>query len=189
MAVIPGIFSGSQTTKPVINALRKAGCEPTDNFAQADIVVAHSAGCLWAHQISDRQRLILIDPLYWPGRTISQRIRSRLKSNAAFRSYDIPYRAWLSKQLWGMYYAFFDIRRTAYILRQSPKFSLDALLAHRSVILVRNQYDDWLTPDLGSLLDRHKDTRLVELPGEHDDLVYNPTPYIDLVQSIAGIKG
>ncbi len=179
-----GIFGGERQGKRLRRELHKAGYTVTKNEAEADIIIAHSAGCFWLPQAPTSQTFVLIDPPYWPGKTIRERARSKGKSHWDFRTYRFPLYIWITHSLWGTYYAVRDLRRTLQIMRFAPQYDLSKIITNHKVVLIRNEGDDWLTPNLDELLRQHPGTSLHIVPGDHDDLYYHPERYVDLLQSV-----
>ncbi len=128
IAVIPGIFAGNYVTRALRKALERSGHKVVSDTASADIVLAHSAGCFWLPPADPKQTVILIDPLYWPGKSVGERARSRARSNAHFRDHNISFDAWLARNLWGTYYAMVTAPRTIRIIRQSRTFDLPSVI-------------------------------------------------------------
>lgn len=181
-----GIFAGERNGRRLRRALRQAGYGITRKFGDADIIIAHSAGCFWLPPASKSQHYLLIDPPYWPGRAVGERARSRARTNFRFRTYGYPLRYWLARNLWGLYYAARDLPRTVRIVRFAAKYDLEAIVRGRNVTLVRNEHDDWLTPDLERLQTVNPQLRTVEMPGDHDHFSYHPEAYVHLLQSVYG---
>lgn len=71
------------------------------------------------------------------------------------------------------------------IMRCAPTFDLAQAIADRDVLLVRNKYDDWLTPDFTNLKKSNPQLETIELPGDHDDITHNPERYVELIESLA----
>ncbi|HEY4161172.1 MAG TPA: alpha/beta hydrolase [Candidatus Saccharimonadales bacterium] len=184
VAILPGIFSGLRTTRRLRKLLRRAGYQIITDTMMADIILAHSAGPLWLPQTSDHQTIVLVNPPYWPGRTIRERARDRLHSNLRFYERGVPLRYWLARQFWGTYYVLRNPRRTHYVLRNMSTYDLQATLKSGKVVLVRSQLDDWLTPDLDGLKRAYPKLIVIELPGDHDDFNYHPEHYVELLQSL-----
>ena len=65
----------------------------------------------------------------------------------------------------------------------SFNFDLESDVMHPHTIVVRNSNDPWITPKLNKLARLNPHMRIVQLPGDHDDIWLNPKPYIDLLQS------
>ncbi len=126
----------------------------------------------------------MVDPPYWPGKTIWGRVRARSRSNLLFYRDGYPFHVWLIRNLWGIYYAVAETKRTLRIIRAARTFDLAKAINDQTVILVRNEHDDWLTPNLDMLQHDNPKLQIVHLPGDHDDFHYNPQAYVDLVQSL-----
>lgn len=185
VAILPGIFSGRQTTRRLRELLKRAGYEVIEHAAEADTLLAHSAGPLWLPRASAKQKIVLIDPPYWPGKTIRERARERGRSNFRFHERGVPLRAWLVRQLWGIYYALRNPLRTRYVLRHMADFNLLHAIRNHNVVLVRNEHDEWLTPDFTDLRRAHPNLAIIELPGDHDGFNYHPERYVNLLQSMS----
>jgi hypothetical protein len=178
-----GIASGERQGKRFRRALKQAGYKVIKDAAKADIIVAHSAGCFWLPEAPTHQKLMLIDPPYWPGKTVGERGKQRLKTNLHPRkqNYHIPY--WLARNLWGLFYVIRDIKRTRAIVRLAGIYDLATVVQNHRALLIHNDDDDWLTANLEELDQTNPNLIVRHLPGDHDNCWYNPQPYIDLLQS------
>jgi hypothetical protein len=163
----------------MLHALDQAGFTIVDNPYEAAVVIAHSGGCLLVAEDMPAQKVILIGPCYWPGRSIpNSLIRKNINDFRIYR-HEHTVRQWANKFSWNCFYFWNMPRNFAMLraLRDSPSWRA------RNVTVVRNHDDSFCTPDLKSLPFTHK-ARFVELPGQHDDLWVHPTPYINLLQSL-----
>ena len=70
VAVIPGFGEGAWHQKRLLNAFEKLGYIAEADAAQADIIIAHSAGCFYLPKVRPQQQVVLIGPPYWPGRSV-----------------------------------------------------------------------------------------------------------------------
>jgi hypothetical protein len=183
VAVLYGIFAGPAAGRGVQKALLAAGYSLTTSAATADIIIAHSAGCFWLPPASPGQRYILIDPPYWPGQSVSTRAGARLMSHLHFHNYGYTFAAWCARNGWVIYYALRDAQRTFRIMRHARQFDLTQVIQSRDITLVRNQFDDWLTPNLAELQKQFPQLRIQNMPCDHDHLLYHPEAYINLLQS------
>lgn len=179
-----GIFSGEHNGQRLRKVLTSSGYEVVKNTAEADFIMAHSAGCFWLEDATERQKLILIDPPYWPGKTIRERASAQRQANFKFRQYEYHFRPWIAKNLWGVYYAVRDFRRTVRIIRYAFRFNLeDTVSSHQHTLLVRNHQDTWLTPELSALKRLNHKLNIIEVPGSHEDITHHPERYVALLQS------
>jgi hypothetical protein len=186
IAILYGVVGGPHSQIRLLPTLRAAGYIITDNVSEADVILAHSAGCLWLPQSSSQQTLLLVGPPYWPGKRIRQSIKERGRSNFRFRQHGYPFSRWLIRNLWGIYYLFAQAKRTWYILRHIAEFNLEQVVRAHNTIIVHNEYDEWLTPDLERIRQLNPQTKIIRLSGDHDDLHYNPAVYVNLLQSMHG---
>jgi len=179
-----GIFGGEGSGRRLRKALQQAGYVVTKKVAEADIIMAHSAGCFWLPDASSGQKIMLIDPPYWPERSIADRRRTRIRRNFQFSTYAYPPLQWVTHNLWGVYYGVRDHKRTKRIIRHAPTYNLEQVVKNRPVLLVRNEHDDWLTPDLDAIQRTNPKLRVVHVPGDHDDIIYHPKRYVELLKTL-----
>lgn len=181
-----GIFGGPLRAKRFAQALTKAGHTLEPNAAQAEVVICHSAGCFWLPEPSTKKQFfILIDPPYWPGKTITERARDRARSHLQYATFGYPFRHWLHRTAISAYYAVIDASRTRRIRKFAPSYDLTEVVKDRRGILVRNEHDDWLTPNLQDFSKENPNFKVVQMPGDHDDCWFDPKPYIELLKTIA----
>lgn len=161
----------------MLRALNKAGFAVTKDPYRADVIIAHSGGCLLVPGNSPAYKIVLIGPVYWPGRSVlGNSIRKNINDFKRHRQ-DHLTRQWANKLRWNSYY-FWNMPRNFAMLRtlkNSPSWCA------QNVTVVRNREDNFCTPDLKSLPFTHK-AQFVELPGQHDDIWLHPEPYINLLQ-------
>jgi hypothetical protein len=177
-----GVLSGERNGVRIRKQLKHAGYQVVKKRSTADIIIAHSAGCFWLPDAPTVQKLVLIDPPYWPGRTIRERGKVRVRTNFKFREYGYAFRYWLIRNIWGIYYLIRDAKRTRRIVKHATAFDLPSIIRGHTVILVRNEHDDWLTPDLGPLMQAHPKLQIRYMPGDHEHFIYHPKAYVDLLQ-------
>lgn len=179
-----GILSGKLSGARLERALRSAGYELVDDALQAEVILAHSAGCFWLPEAPSGKKLVLIDPPYWPDKSIRERARSQRRANLQFRQFGYSFFPWFRRNLWGLYYVVRDIRRSLRIVRYAREFNLEnTIRTHDHILLVRNHSDTWLTPEYARLKQLNHTLETVELPGSHEDLTHHPERYVELLQS------
>jgi hypothetical protein len=150
------------------------------------VVIAHSGGCYHvALGLRQEQLLVLIAPPYWPGRSLLLRSQSMtLQMLRAIRPGNEPIKQ-ANKTLHNIFFLFWHAGKNLAILHRARKYDLEQELRHPKTILVRNQNDPWLTPNFRDLQRFNKQLKLIELPGDHDDIWLHPEPYINLIESEA----
>jgi hypothetical protein len=184
VAFLYGALEGPAHGKRFQQALTQAGYAVTPDPSSADIVVAHSGGCMLVPLDKPGQTTLLINPTYWPGNV--PRKQAARKSMQDCRQYGTRNALrQLQHHLWNVWYLLTDWRHSRELLRAAKRFDFpnDIAIPAGRVIVVRNEHDPWLTDNLGALQQAHPNIQLVHLPGNHDDCWYNPQIYVNLLQS------
>jgi len=165
-------------------ALAQHGFTTVANPRDADVVIAHSGGCYHVTLgLRPEQLLILIAPTYWPGRSLMLRSQSMsLQMLRAIRRGNEPIHQ-INKNIHNIFFLFWHASKNLAMVHHARQYNLEQELQHPNTILIRNQNDPWLTPNFRDLKRFNKNLRLVELPGDHDDVWLHPEPYIDLIES------
>lgn len=177
-----GILGGKHSMKPFIQALARQGIQTIAEPHKADVLIAYSAGCFWAPQPHAKQTLILVDPPYWPGRSLPSRAWQRAFSNTHPMQYGYTWQAWASRQLWALYYTPRDILQAWRIIRAARHYDLASVVQQQPVTILRSQYDDWLTPDFADLKQLNEHTVCLTAPGDHDGITYLADDYAEIIQ-------
>jgi hypothetical protein len=183
VAIQHGFASGKRQSIQLQKELRAKGYAVVSQALDADIIIAHSAGCFWLPAAPTHQRILLIDPPYWPGKSVRQRSSDRLRRNFQFRKYNYGFNLWLKRNLWGIFYSLRDLKYTWDIIKHAQQYDLAAIIHSHQAILVRNDDDDWLTSDLTGISKANPNLTIVRLPGDHDDCYYHPEAYVKLLAS------
>lgn len=184
VAFLYGALEGPAHSKQFRRVLKRAGYAIGDKAAAADVVIAHSGGCMLVPLDKPEQLTLFINPTYWPGNV--PRKQAVRKIGRDFRHY-LTRRAFqrLRYHLWSGWYFLTDwghSRRLLAAAKQSD-FPNDIAIPAGQVIVARNEHDPWFTDDLRALQKAHPNIRIVHLPGDHDDCWFNPEPYVNLLQS------
>ncbi len=180
-AISHGWSSGKWHTKRFREALIEAGFRPIKNIAEADIIIAHSAGCYKLPKELRAKLIVLIGVPYWP----SQSILARL-----FRNKRADWSKIITQQ--GFWYAVQKLTWQAIYVILKPGLTFIGFLNHKRlhffenikdkrVILIRNEEDNLSSPDLIDSVKHYKNVHYVKMPGVHDDYYTNPKPYVDLI--------
>jgi len=184
VTIIYGFTEGAWHGKRFRRVFREHGYSVTERAAEADIIIAHSAGAFYVPKsLRSDQLLILIDPPYWPERPIMLRSRNMvLHMIQSIRKDNHPFYQ-LHKTVHNFVYLVRHQALNREMIRHARTFDLAAELKHPRTILVRNRHDPWLTPDLEHLKLIQPKLRIRQLPGGHDDCWHNPQRYVNLLQS------
>jgi len=180
VAVKQGWAGGKWHTRQFEQALKAAGYSITDEL-NADVVVAHSIACYDLKIKSPATYFILIDPPYWPGKSILSRFIEKQKQDNRNLKNRFGQKYLLQKIAWGIFYIFARPQYTLIALRGSGQLGFLDELAGKNVLIIRNRQDQLCSADIKVALEAYPDFYYYELPGQHDDYYTNPQPYIDLL--------
>lgn len=180
VAIIYGFAEGKWQGRLMRLALAEVGYRLENNPTLADVIIAHSGGCLILPNSKKQQEIILIDPPYWPGRPMLKSLFSQLLSDPTWRKQNGQLGYWLQKLLWNTYYIFRHPIRNLKMYVPSHKVRLFEILPQQEITIVRNQGDPWCSPETKSRAAKNN-IPFYELPGTHDDCWLNPEKYIKVV--------
>lgn len=182
--IIYGVTEGPWHGKRLKKQLLEQGYGITEDIAKADYIFAHSGGCYEVVLASEWQKVVLVNPTYWPGKTMVQRARLKVWHDAVvyFRSGLEWY--WLKKAGHSLFYLFRYLPKWLDMSKKSKQVSFDGIFSHSNTLLVRNDHDPWLTSDLATLKESYPSIEIHTLPGYHDDCWYNPNPYVALLAKL-----
>lgn len=176
-----GFSEGPWHSKHFAKELKKQGYQVTKHVAQADIVIAHSAGCFYTDEVTELQKLVLINPTYWPGRRNLPRGIIKIVHDFMLLVRPGYFLFSANKLLHNLWYGLVQPRRNKYMLGRVTKYNLEEELRLRSAVLVRNDYDPWLTPKIDHLAQINPKITIVHFEGDHDDCWRNPKKYISAI--------
>ena len=181
--IVFGFTEGKWHGKKFGRALRKRGHSLARKITDADVIFAHSGGCYDVGPLRDNQLLILNNPTYWPGRSLAARAKNMLlQLLIAVRPGNRPLYH-LYKSMHNIAYLPYHSRRNMFMTRRAQTFNLEQEITHHKTVLIRNNNDPWLTPDLHKLESLNPHLQIERLPGEHDDCWLHPNPYIDIMEN------
>lgn len=178
-----GFIEGRWHSKRFRRALRKRGYDVGRSLKNADVIIAHSGGCYDVPPLRDDQLLVLINPPYWPERSVRERTWNMAKQMIITLK---PGRHALysaRKTVRNLIYSVTRRRHNKRIAERTRTFRLVDEVRHSRTILVRNNNDPWLTPNLTELQKANPHLHIERLAGDHDDCWIKPNLYIDLIES------
>lgn len=177
--IVPGWAEGGWHTRKLSKALKSAGLQPTHRIKDMDVIITHSAGGLWIPPKAAPRLVVTIDPPYWPGRSGASSVYQNVIT-------DFPkqVRAWglknvLLKLAWNTFYIIIAPVRsviTPRILKQSDFVSS---MGGARFVIIRNKGDAFASADIKKVAG--DGIKYYELPGLHEDVWFNPKPYVDLI--------
>ena len=183
VAFIYGFTEGQWHGKRFRRLLRDHNYTITKEVTEADIVIAHSGGCFDVPKLKKQALLILINPPYWPERSLQVRSHAMTKQLiGAVRPGNQPFYH-THKTARNLTYLVRHARTNRYMMSRAKTFNLASEAIHVNTILVRNSNDPWLTSSLDYLQSKNPNLRIVRMSGDHDDCWLHPERYINLLQS------
>ena len=183
--IIYGFAEGPWQGRLFRRQLGKYGWVTIDEVENADIVIAHSGGCFYLPEPRKDQLTVLINPPYWPDKSL---LRSGLESAwhnfAVLLKAEVPTGFWLKKTAWNAFYVIVGIRKTLLIAVNARRRKFYLALKQCEVLLIRSEHDPWLSPDTPQLL-RGK-ARIIwrKAPGWHDHCWLYPDKYVEMIKSV-----
>lgn len=180
VAIKEGWASGEWFTEPLRQALAANGYQVTD-VLHADVIIAHSEACYGLTTKTPANLYILIDPPYWPGKSLAGRMFAKKHADNKNIRAKMGYKYWLNKTRHELVYTLAKPSLTTLALKNNGRLDFLSRFSSKAVYLVRNQNDYFCSPDIQTALAAYPNITYVALPGEHDDYYTNPQPYIDLV--------
>ena len=164
---------GSWHGKQFRKALMDYGYKATESSAEADIIIAHSAGCYMLPANTKAKLILLIGLPNWP---------NKLLMKCTFEKVSIERKNayWFNKTFWHLVYGalqpirLYNVYKT-YRQKYLPDFK------QSKVVLVHNQQDTYMQVENSQKLAKERKWLLINLNGQHDDMWQNTQPYIELV--------
>jgi hypothetical protein len=159
----------------LVEAMKRAGFTeaPID---EATVLIAHSAGSYLVRPLENNKIVLVIDPPYWPGRSLALRIFRKVWQDLKLRRGTPLYS--LKKMFWTDWAILTKPKMTVKAYRAThTKNELEAI--PNGALVIRNDDDVFCTPEIAKVIKN----KLITLPGLHDDCWHNPKPYVKLLES------
>ncbi|MDB5175209.1 MAG: hypothetical protein JWM81_67 [Candidatus Saccharibacteria bacterium] len=182
VAILYGFTEGRRHGHRMRKALRKAGYRVVRHPDDADILIAHSAGCFFTKDYKKATFVMLINPPYWPGKTLRKRAVERFFVDLKHGIRPTKIWFWAYKNCLNVYYGLSRFKRNWRLVIMALHFTLPKAVAHhKNVLVVRNHDDTWLSPELEAVKESQPAISIHHLSGEHDDCWRHPSRYIALL--------
>lgn len=179
-AISYGLAGGNLHSRHFRKAMVEAGFQHVAKD-EADIIIAHSAGCWLIPKNSSPQLVLYVGmPLanQKPSVTWRKALKSGYSNNSLRRNLKIS-----SKNT---FYSLTQPRRNIRIIRQASNFEPSTFKGARN-IFIANHFDPWPQgPKLGSFIDDHN-WAFLNLEGSHDNIWDNPERYVAIIKQYAGL--
>jgi hypothetical protein len=181
-AIIYGVAEGPFQSKKLRLALQKAGYRQTDS-READIIIAHSGGCLTVPKQARAKLFLHINPPYWPGKPLTKSVREKLTYDFRLRRQRHQLQRWVislaANGLYGL-----NLRRTiSMILPYFRAKQAFAKLPKSRHVFIRTHIDSYCDPASLLKATRGKHSYLT-MAGHHDDCWREPAPYVQAIQAL-----
>lgn len=180
VAIIPGWGGGAWHTQQFEESLLRSGFAVTDPI-RADVIIAHGISCYGLPKKTPAVLYVLIDPPYWPGKSIFLRFWEKIRQDVKNLRKTRGSKFVLAKYFWGLVYGVAKINYAVLSVKSVGGLDFLENAEGKNIWIVRNSEDVLCSPDIQLPLAGYKWAHLVNLPGDHDDYLTNPQPYIALL--------
>lgn len=177
--IITGWAEGRWHSRRFGQELEKRGLVKAPSAAKADIIIGHSAGCYMLPSKIKAETVVLINPPYWPGKSMVVRIfnNSIVGAPAQIRNWGLWW--FVRKRFWNGASTILRPLRIIKIWRSLQTMLVGLHDSH--IVIVRSSLDVFCSPDVHLLSRDYKNVSIREMKGLHEDCWHNPAPYIDLL--------
>lgn len=180
VCILYGLNEGPYMGRALRVTLLQAGFTITTDPLAADIIFAHSGGCLLVPPNNKARLIMQVGIPYWPGRLWLAGLARKVRREAALYRQERRLGQWGRKWLHHFLYAFnvpASVRMAQNLSYTKPWNS------RQPQIVIRNQFDEFCSPDIVQAPFNGPRT-FISLPGGHDDCWDHPEPYVSLLQSL-----
>ena len=186
VAILYGFGEGDYHGRAFVRKLREAGFDVVRQAKDADIVITHSGGCFFMPPL-DHQKFVIINPPYWPGKSLSVSTIQKVSIDFIDFARDGKILQWFWKTTVNLVHVFRYIFKTLTITLHAHRKRFYEALRDENTIIIRSSHDTFLSPDAEQLLEAKTghSVPLYTLPGHHDSCWRNPDPYIKLIKQFA----
>lgn len=178
-AISYGLAGGRGHGRKFSKLLQQAGWKPAKQASDADIIIAHSAGC-WLIPRSAKPKLVL-----YIGMPLAQAAPRRTWAAArkiAFQKSSLKYS--LKTNIQSGYYVSCQLRRTWGIIRQA-KTAQPVIFPKARSVFIANRHDLWPQSETLQTYLENRDWAFISLPGIHDDIWEHPERYVAIINHYA----
>lgn len=187
VAILYGIGEGDYHGRAFVAELQKAGFEVVRDARKADVVVTHSGGCFFLPPLELRQKFVLINPPYWPDRSLVNCTIQKVAIDFIDFVKDGKILSWLWKTVINLAHIGRYIFKVLTITLHAHKQRFYEAIHDEHTIIIRNDQDAFLAPNAEQLLEQKvgRIAPFYHLPGQHDACWREPKPYIDIISKFA----
>lgn len=172
-----GLFCGPRHSKQLTSMLNQAGLRLASNSTQADIIIAHSAGC-WFNPAPRPKLVIYIGPALGQPIFITWLRANKYNIVSFIHEHLIKNGARIYSS--NFMYGFLQPLRSLKIILMARHAACNPP-QKSSVLVIVNRYDPWpQSAALNTYVDQ-KPWTFIALPGSHDNIWANPKLYVELI--------
>lgn len=188
VAIVYGFGEGEKQGGRFKRELARQGFAYTTNVDDADIIITHSGGCGASKKLPERCRcLVLIGPTYWPGKPLSDMGIQKVLTDLVAMLYPSRRDFYFAKFFWNLRYILTNPLRCYRIYREVRTYDLTESLPDIPILIVRNDKDAWLAPDLTDIERIRPDIKIVRKPHDHDDCWFEPESYVMEIKEFVSV--
>jgi hypothetical protein len=178
-AISYGLAGGMGHGRKITKLLKEAGWEQAKQVSEADIIIAHSAGC-WLIPLSAQPKLVVYVGM--PLAQSSPRRTWAATNRLAFQKAGIKNS--LKVRIKGSYYYLREPRRNWGIIRRA-RTGQPVIFSKAQSVFIANRHDPWTQSEtLQTYLD-NRDWAFINLPGPHGDMWHHPERYVAIIKHYA----
>ncbi len=174
--IIYGWTEGKWHARHLITILEQAGLKQSSSIHEADIVIAHSAGCFIVPKTLETSLILFVGLPFWPGKSLLRRLIEKVQLDASSPYYTKL--SWAHKFFWNTTYFITKPFSTIRLWRASSRPNALLTLPVRAIVVLNHQ-DSFCIPNITDYIENE----VIALPGLHDDVWMNPEPYVRLMRS------
>jgi hypothetical protein len=179
-----GFAEGRAIGKVLRRELRQAEYINTRFKSRADVLIAHSGGCLLIPKKNKAKLIVLVDPPFWPGKNVVKSILQKIKRDYSHHREVKNVKRLSAKTGHNGRYLLTTAPRTARMRKAHRQQRFPEPMKGQKIILIRNLHDPFCSPTIAQELPQAQHYEFQEFAGEHDDIWHYPKKYIELIDSV-----
>lgn len=182
-ALVYGFLAGPANGRKLRSLLEAQGLRSAHKTEDADILIAHSAGC-WMIPSDSKARLVILIGMPFSQTNPKRTFRHANLQNTVTAFKDRRVLNLLSRMRFSLYYGLAQPRRN-YAITKRARNPRPNILPDASHVFIANQQDPWVnTPQLDDYL-ASKPWAFIAMTGSHDDLWKHPDHYSSIINHYA----
>ncbi len=190
VALMYGFGEGDYHGRAFVAELKEQGMQVVRDPKKADIVVTHSGGCFFLPPLDLNQKFVLINPPYWPGKSLLVSSIEKVGKDFMDFTRDGKLITWLWKTCINIAHLTRYAIKTLTITLGAHKQRFYEALRDECTIIIRSDADPFLSPKADQLLEQKYGRAIpfYRLPGQHDTCWRDPKAYVDIIKQFAETK-